>query len=570
MRIKREAFAAAAAAASVLVAAAGCSKQPRHTTAADVDPIEAERAAAPGMFDAIPLDTPYLFASAEPMAAEVWSLYSEMFASMEGLFAALEDEADDELLADERFMLELVQAVTENPTREGFAALGFDPDPRFAIYGLGAVPVIRMEIGEADAVRALVAEAAASAGFEPPTREIAGHEVWAIPGPRTGFVALLGDELVAVFGPDAALEAAMETLLGRRELGATYSEDQLRSLAEAENLSPMGVGYLDTRRLASLLLSSGEGLGFELTEHLLGGDRAAPEACVAAVDAALSHVPRISLGYTELSRERMGMAGTVHLSEELVPMVAAAQTSVPGLTGSFADAPLFAIGAAVDPQAGARVLARVAGELRSVGEACEQVELQRAAAELSSNAGASIPAPFSSIQGGLVVLNSLDLAGMSAEGYLIAGIRRPSTLLRLVRPFVPQLAGLEIATDGVFRPLPQGLTGLVPFELGLTYAVGDHGVAVAAGETGRAHAGAALATRPQTSPLLALAYDYEAFVELLLAAMPAGDASAEDRAAREMLQGFAGMMGLMTMTVAPVEAGLRLDSVLELELPAGE
>jgi hypothetical protein len=561
---KREAIAAAAVAAALLVAPA-CAKKPRQTTAAGVEAVEAERAAAPSMFEAIPADTPYLFASIEPMPADVWAMYAEMASAMRGGIGALVAQGlDDEATpAELRFVLALFETVTEDVSKEGMSALGISADPRFAIYGLGALPVARFEIADADRLRDTIARLEADSGYELPTRELAGHRVWALGEPMLGAAAILGQEVVMTFGTEATIEATFEVLLGRRDVGGTLSETDLRALVATQGVTPFGVGYVDTRRLAALLLGAGEGVGAEITAPLFGGEQAAPAACASAVDHALGHVPRIGFGYTELSRERMAMRGSVELSDELAQLMSAAQTSVPGLTGQFGGSPLLAIGAAVDLRAGARALERIAAELRAVGDACEDAEIQQAAANLSAAARGSVPPPFSSIKGGVLVVNSFDVAGMSAEGYALIGIDRPTTLLRLARPFVPQLAGIEVASDGVFRPLPPALAEFIPLELGLTYAVGARGVALAAGESGRQGAEAAMQIAPATSPLFAMAYDYQAFLRLLLGVMPAAG-TVEEQASRAILESFASYLGPVHMWITPIEGGLGLESVMSM------
>ncbi len=562
MITKREAIAAAAATA--LLVAPGCSQKPRSTTAAQVEPIEAE-SGAPAMFDAVPADSPYVFASLDPLPSDVWEMYGEMLSSIGAFFdvIAAEVAADDATSVEARFALALAAELTENAGKEGLTSIGIDPDPRVVFYGLGAMPVLRVEVSDGAVLRETIERVEAESGYELPTRDIAGVPVWWLGEDEAAGVAIVGDELVASFGPEPALVAAFEVVSGERDVGATLSESELRELADAQQASALGFGFLDTRRLAGLLLGHDAGVQGAITADFLGGVPEVSDACASSVDAALAHVPRIALSYPEMSRERIAMEGVVETSDDLAELLASVQTRVPGLSGSFDEPPLFAIGAAADLAAGARLLERVAAELRVVGDACDDPELQQVAAELGAGAAGGIPAPLAAVRGGLFVLQSIDMAQMSADGYALAGIDGPATLLRLAGSFVPQLAELDVATDGVFRPVPSSLTDMLPLDLGLSYAVGDSAVAVAAGDGGRSAAEAAMVDVPESSPLFMMAYDYSTLFGLVLDAMPAGGGPA-DEASRAVMETLASFFGPMSMRAMPAENGLVLESVLEL------
>ena len=123
-------------------------------------------AAAP--IDYVPIDTPYLLANLAPMpvaAQERMKRYSaqivEIFKSapkqgfLKGLSAGEPETAEyaekraeaEQLLS---FFAELGEIYTSD---EAASKAGFKPQARFAIYGVGAVPVMRVEISDASKAR---------------------------------------------------------------------------------------------------------------------------------------------------------------------------------------------------------------------------------------------------------------------------------------------------------------------------------------------------------------------------------------------------------------------------------
>ncbi len=512
------AFATAAAAMTL----AGCSQKPRETTAVEADPSRAAEPAPepPPMFEAVPADTPYLLASLDAWPEALDDMnhpFTE--GSTSGLDALAELGAEAAAESDGAFSA-LHGALFGLVEEDGVEALGMAPGASVVLYGLGLVPVGRVELADADALRGALSTIEDQADVTLPVRDVAGHEVYWFDDdqPWSFGAAILGDELVVSFGPESAAEAAFEVLVGAREVGDVMSEADIRARAGAEGFLDGWFGMLDVVALGELLVGQRGGVQGEVSADMLGGPPDVPAGCAEATLAALGHAPTLTAGYTEMDDDRVTGVARLELSDELTELFEAARASVPGVVDDFDEVPLFALGAAVDVEGGARLLEWAGETMAEVGAACDSLDLQEGGTELAELVGGPVAPHFAMVSGGLFWIESIDLATFSGEGYAVAGIEAPMQLFELAQPFLPELGDLELSVDGTFRALPEGIASEIPVDLGWTYALSDAAVALAAGDAGRAAAESALDRRPEESPFLTVAADYDrlsAFAEHL-------------------------------------------------------
>jgi hypothetical protein len=140
-------------AVSVCVAVA-CSKQ---------TPSHADRVSVPPLFDHVPADSPYVMGSFEfppPAIIEFGSkMYGPMLAKLktDARYAELFSVLDSELGG--------------KWTAESLQNLGFSATPRFAIYGLGMFPVLRVEIRDEQKLLATILRVAGKFGVALPPPE---------------------------------------------------------------------------------------------------------------------------------------------------------------------------------------------------------------------------------------------------------------------------------------------------------------------------------------------------------------------------------------------------------------
>ena len=191
----------ASAAAAVFALAVGCKKDTKvldwDEAARSTDVVEGNRKAAgdlvaPTLFEHIPVDTPYVFASFEPIPPEYWHhTFAQLGPAVQDVLRRVASDNSGPSPAARALFSELGADLSA----AGLERLGLSPSPRFAIYGLGPMPVVRLEISDAARLTATIERIGArvGAGFE--RRAASGRTYWVVDEP----MASDHRPLVAVF-----------------------------------------------------------------------------------------------------------------------------------------------------------------------------------------------------------------------------------------------------------------------------------------------------------------------------------------------------------------------------------
>ncbi|HTM20302.1 MAG TPA: molybdopterin cofactor-binding domain-containing protein, partial [Kofleriaceae bacterium] len=221
---------------------------------------------APAMFAQIPADTPYVFASFVPIPGAYWKrTCEEMCPPLQKMIASASAEASKGTSLQARLAAAVLGELNGNLSGDGLRRLGLSTDPRFAVYGLGPIPVIRIEVADPAALTATIGRIEQKAGMTLPTRSAGAQKYW-YGGDSDSVVAagLVGKELVITMGPPRAVDRAVAFLFGGEKLpGPTMADGaELRKLAATYGFAGYGLGYVDFKRLAAAW--RGDGLHGEM------------------------------------------------------------------------------------------------------------------------------------------------------------------------------------------------------------------------------------------------------------------------------------------------------------------
>ncbi len=433
-----------------LVSVAGCSKQHPPT-----------RLQGPAILAHIPADTPYVMVSLEPMPRDYLEYY--LRSNRPKLARALETlrALDAERM---KVMVALLEEFEAHFTVEGFAELGLPTNGRMAIYGLGLLPVARVELADAARFSAFLERVLARAGASVVRGEMKGRKTWSYAfesqGSPTVVLALDGKDLVFVVAPASGIERQLARALGDEKVGPTMLETgRLQALATAHGFKAWFLGYADVALGLQALESDRDVLvsfGAELP--------AFPPPCREELGALAATAPRLIFGVDELSAGRARATVEIELRPELARDLLAARVSVPGMGQPLGDN-VISMGAAVDLSAGARALwaeaQRVAETPRQCGALAPVTEGAR---DLVRVLAGPIPAPWSSVRGFAVTVadasSTLGIPNVKAFGVLAA--TDVIHLIDLARQSFPSLSGVRIPEDGTPVALPAGLIPFMP------------------------------------------------------------------------------------------------------------
>ncbi len=518
------------------------------------------RPAPPALFASIPADTPYVIASFEAVPLDVLAMYRDAFGAV--LRGALEsdddeDDEDDEDDDDEdgggggeaedpagdddfdRLVAALFAELDGKWTAAGMESLGFSATPRFAIYGLGLYPVVRLEIRDGKRLLATIDRIARRAQLSLPQPETqGGRTFWQIvEGEHAVVIAITADQLVLAYASPAELEASLPLVLGTRHPARNMADGAALAGARAKHrLGGHAIALVDTRQLASRLVTAAQ---------------PAP-ACTAAVDRLAARVPRLVGGYA-IGPVEHEVAMVLELAPDLLGELRALRVELPAVAEAAADRPLLMMAGGIDLPRAQTLAVSAAEAIGRVAAVCGAPS--ESAGEAAHALASPLPPALARLRGGVLSIRTLTLSqGLlplptEREGFALASSPDAAARLALARAAVSRLLPLDFGADGKLHRIPQDQLPLsLPFEL--FAGASQRAIVVGAGAQGRRLAERALAARPAPAPFFASDGDYGR-----VSALQAQTSRGRDR---ELYAARARIYGRLRMTLDASDRGLEL------------
>lgn len=462
-----------------------------------------------------PATTPYVFANLKSIpkpVMESWLALVAPFNQAHGeLLAALRADLA-ELPPAVQALVPLLEVTQGKLSYAGLEEMGLRPDGLGAFYGVGLVPVLRMELGDAGKFRKLVADYEHKRGAALPVDKIEDQAYWRIAGTESGapalILAIVGEHLVATADLGAKGPPLADLLGLHRPERSLRDSDELAELNDAYDFTPYGTFLLDNRRLAGAL----SGQDAQVAAALLPSP-----ACQTELAGLAEAVPRTVAGYEELEAKRLRMSAVVELREDLAGALQAVPAPVPGLGAGDRVGLEVGFGAHLDKFADflqARSAAIAAAPFQ-----CEWLRAFNAAGDSQQLAPLYMAA--GSITGVRLALTELRWKGVAPEAMAAAVVvasPNPGALIGMVQGFLPQLASLNLHPGGEPQRLDLGPVGaLLPAAAQTPYiAMSEQGVGIAVGDDAPRQVAARLgATAPEVPPLFRMAYDGAFYAQLL-------------------------------------------------------
>jgi hypothetical protein len=456
---------AAVTAALVLFLAGGCGKK-----GGEGEPL----ANAEGILGFVPADTAYVFATPARMPEDVldkleantdsiYEAYETVIrASMTGMAEELESQGDEEQA---QLLMSLIGELAGLMQSENLRAAGVPRGPQMALYGVGLVPVFRLELDNPVAFEAKIAELEASAGGEMAEGEVEGQAYRYI-GDDQGrlLMAVIDDYYVVTIVPTALSEQQLSRVLGLEKPNRNIAQaETLADLAEEYRLTPFGLGYVDVEALAAVFLDEPRGINAELL-GLAGYDPAdLTDVCRSEIRAMARVVPRLVAGYTDVSTGRIGSTTIIELRDDLAAALSALAAPVPGLGAEHGG--LGSFGVSFDLLAAREFFEARLDAIDAAPYECEYfADMQAGLEQGRQSLNQPVPPLVYGFNGFLAIIDrieGLDISGQQpptdVEARLLIAIENAEGLLAMGAMFSPELASLNLQPDGkpVELPVPQ-------------------------------------------------------------------------------------------------------------------
>ncbi|TMQ11693.1 MAG: hypothetical protein E6J90_33795 [Deltaproteobacteria bacterium] len=480
----------------VVAAAAGCgASRPANRGANE---LSLSRAAAVGEFSdnpllaSVPADTAYAFASFKPVSPDFVHAIRTAFSGMWHREFQRDLQNDEEGAERARAFEQWLAGLDARRLDE----LGFSSRARFVLYGLQGYPVLRIELSNGDRVVELVERTAKDWRVKlPPHIDHVGRRYWITDISDAGMLIAVGrTEAVIAVAPHDVIERNLGALVGGQRPAKSLTTAQFRELAARDGFTGQALGFLDLPR-ASAMFAEAAGVK--------------PECRAAIVDVARS-LPRLVIGFDDLTAHRMAMGLVLELAPDLLADVRGLAIPLAGYTRMIDRNPAMAVAVAADVERGRALAARGLVALRHVGERCKNPKFVGMTSFLAVAVARPLPAMLAGLRGGFMALDSLQIGPRgptSIDGYGLIQIDHPEALLKQIAEETP---GFVLPRDGVARALPPmlGYPGHA--------AASDSAIGVALGRNSATAAAELLKARPAPAPLAFLSFDYRRLGELVL------------------------------------------------------
>jgi predicted small lipoprotein YifL len=441
----------------------------------------------------VPADTPYVLANSESLpdatiaawAKQMQHVWPVVIGMYEKMLSDIPSGDDGSVEGVKRVVRAVLDEVKSRDTPAKWAEVGLGTKSLGAFYGVGLVPVIRVELSDADAFRAMVARIETNSGAKLGTARLGDQDLWIIDGGKVqGVIAIEGKHLVISVLPSDADETLKRSVLGLDRPAKNLADSgALAALDKAEGYRSFGSGWIDLRRIVALIDNDP---GYSAFAKLV--DQAPPKLdaeCRAEFDAIAARAPRLVFGYTALEAKRMAFASRLDLDPQLAQSFIKLSTPPPGSAappaGSLYDIAMSLPVLKIKDFLIERTDAIVAAPFRCPSLAL----LNDHAAELKTQLSQFVPPPLSDFTGVRITIDHLDWptdGSPDFAGQLLVGSTNPMAIVGMAQLAVPALREFKISTDGKPVPLP---AGVIPNEVGFApevqVALSDKALAIGTG-----------------------------------------------------------------------------------------
>lgn len=512
--------------AITMIVSAGCASKATNASPAAADSAASAAAAAPlaasPAMQAIPSDTPYAVLTLTPPPAlhvdQALAAARQPIAELHAAATALRQKA--ELEPPERFLVALDDELGGTLDRRTLETLGFHSQPRVAVYGIGLMPAMRLEIKDGAAVESLISrliDKSLGKALGPLANLIArssvkGQSYWHVAIPDSGmtFVLAVADrELVAGITPSAERDAFAAALL-TGPAQSMASSRRLHQMVATHRLGRHALAYVDLDRITATLFDAGTVLPPEMAEAVA----ALSPVCRSEIRDLARAMPRAAFGAEYVPGGDTSVALALEMAPERARELEGIESQVQGF-GLRPDArDLLSLGVAVNVDKALGFLVARASAIQTAPYQCDELAgLNEAANEILANLSRSsqkIPPLARQPRGVYVAVRDGDFSAeqpTDVKAMMVLAMSDPMQLVSMARAMVPQLGEMTVAPDG--EPVSLPAMGL-PAEMVSSphVAATDSSLAVSVGEGMNRELAAVLASpAPKGAPMARLAVD---------------------------------------------------------------
>ena len=450
---------------------------------------EAPQTVSASMLKYIPADSPYFMASRDVMTEEeAFAMYQRMqpkgslesdLNELRDMLADIDDDVQRSLMT---FFIAMGEELAGIETLDEIHALGLKVSPQAALYGLGILPVMRMELEDGDAFRETLQRALAKADITLGTATTNGIEysVLTPEGPIKAIMVIDDQQLLMSVVPQHASDELLSLVLGKTLPDNSLNDTgALTELEARHGFTPYFAGRVDSSRLLGEL-STPMHSGTQALMEAVDAEPLELSTCQADIDRITNRIPGLVMGMREYSRDRMEMNLILETDEGIVSDLRAMTAQVPGL-GSSEGVASFGLG--LNLPVLMQTVQKYAQQVRQNPFSCDELQALNTTwndvTMALSNPMAMMIAPTLSGVNGRINRLVMKNGQPTGAAILTLASQNPLSLLSTASTFIPGLEALKLEPGGETRKVE---SMLLPPEFPTLYAaMSDTAIALGAG-----------------------------------------------------------------------------------------
>ncbi len=457
--------------------------------------------------------------------------------------------------------------------------LGVSPQTHAAFYGIGLVPVLRLELDKPDNLRATIGRIETKS-TKLDTAKVGNLTYWVIRGDSDkakleGVIAISGKQLVATIAPAKASDADLKTLFGiDKPAKSLASSGDLQAMNKKMNYLSYGSGYFDSAKLVAELKAAPTPLE---TSFLTAIGEKKPQidpVCAGEYDHLAATWPRASFGYSDLSAKHMALRAVIEARPDIAKDLMSLRAPMPGLDA--AKTALVDFGFSVNLAKLPDLATKYAEAVSKSPWKCPNLvglndSAEKAKTTLTNPGFAGYTGMFHGLH---VIADKVEVKDdkpiPDIAAVAVIGSDNPTSILAMAGNFLPGLANIGLKPDGTPKALP-AMPNL-PIQAPIFAAMSDKALAISLGAGEETRIAAAMKTDATQQPLFAGGARGEfytvlaSFMRKSAQSMPDGSQSRQmlEQQAK-MMDTYAGLFKRAEVSVELTEQGIEFHESVDMQ-----
>lgn len=458
----------------------------------------------------VPADTPYLFAWLEAPSEAV---RTRLMANADAFVVPKLEEAAAipldqriEMPSYRRALLGIMDAMHGTNPALYWENLGFKHNGQWIMYGLGVWPVLRVEVADANKLRAILADAVKTLNMPiVEQKQLDGMPYWvASKDGLSGIASVTDHDAVVALVPTASLADSLPMVLGTKPVVHSLRDSgEIAKITESHHLTRHLIAYIDSHRVVDAL---------ERKDALATTSVFSAPACHADYERIADAVPRLVFGYEKLDVNGFLGSFVADLAPDIAKRMAAMHTAMPA-PPDISHAMLSIVVAADFDTAIANARTWMQALVDHPFQ-CPVLAESKSVFEMGLEAAnKSIPSELHGLHGGEIVIDDATEKPPSGSGYVVVSGDQVAMTLSQWLQKIPGLGGMNVAPDGQPVELPVAMLGIDGLR-SAHLAMHTGRVAIAVGDRSKTEVSTALASpNAAHSPLAILTWDIAKFMK---------------------------------------------------------